>query len=124
VPTSIVKPIVLHFTNDEKEVEKGRDAEVTVKVVVQQTAELDKELVKVLDGTGPEKDTKAIDLQEKQVALLQSVVDLDAKVLNGKNKVASLLQKAKDALAQLKENGATKETRKEAHHRGYMKSRG
>jgi len=124
VETSIVKTVTLRFTNDAEDVETARDPDVVVKVVVQQTGEIDKEMVKVLDGKGNGKTKAAIELLEKQVELLEGVVDIDNNVLEGKNKIASLLEKAEKSLKDLRERGATKEARKEAHHRGYMKSRG
>jgi len=139
----------MKFTENEDEVEKIPD--VTVKVVIQQSAEIDKELVKLMDGESEdsgsgdfdddEKDKtdntdnkqeekisprtrNMIELQEKQIQLFESVLDIDREQLGGINKIESLLEKARESLKTLKEKGSMKKARKEAHHRVYMKSRG
>lgn len=51
-------PVVVKvkFTNDAAEVENGRSAEVRVKMVVQETAEIDKQLVKLMDNQDDDDD--------------------------------------------------------------------
>jgi len=88
-----------------------------VQVVVQQTALIDKQLVELIDK---KKLQQAITLQETQIELLRSVLELDQ---DGANNVAGLLKQAETALVELEEEGLSKQNRKKAHHRGYMKLR-
>ncbi|KAL6057654.1 von Willebrand factor type A [Balamuthia mandrillaris] len=122
----VTTSLTLKFTNDSALVEQNQSAEVQVKAVIQQTAEIDKELDELMGGgyNSSEKNTKAIALYEKEIELLESVRRLDEEELQGANKVAALLKMAQDELVKLKEKGVTKERKKEAHHRNYMKRRG
>jgi len=113
--------LVLKFTEDAHELECNKSAEVTVQVVVQETAEIDKELVRLMDKKNIK---KAIEVQERQIKLLEGVVDMDTNLLAGQNKVAELLKLAREGLKKLKIEGVTKNAQKEVHHREYMKTRG
>jgi len=136
---------VLHFTDDAAEVEKGKSPEVEVKVVVLRTTEIDKRLVKLMDGkddgdddeeeeekedneedvTKYKKTTKkAIRLQKKQIAMLEEVLKIDEEQLRGENRIKSLLESANKRLQKLKKEGMTESTRKDAQHRQYTVSRG
>jgi len=94
-----------------------RNNEVFVQVVIQQTAGIDKELVALIDR-GNVSETLA--LQEKQIGLFRSILELDE---GGINNVAGLLKQAEAALADLQNEGLSKQNRKKAHHREYMKRR-
>jgi len=113
--------LILKFTEDVHELESGKSAEVTIKVVVQETAQIDRELVKLM---AKKKTKKAIELQERQIKLLEGVVDMDTNLLAGQNKVEALLKLARESLKKLKKEGVTKNAQKEVHHREYMKTRG
>jgi len=117
----ITVPLVIKFTEDASEVEKNRSPKVTVQLVVQETAQIDREMVKLIDEN---KKKKAIELQEKQIKLLEGVEDMDNNILGGAHKISALLKQARTQLERLKKEGASKEVRKEAHHREYEKSRG
>jgi len=109
--------IKLRYVTDPAEVEKNQNAEVKVAVVIQQTGEIDQELVSLIDAG---KHSEAVTLQEKQISLFKSVAELDE---GGKQQVSGFLCQAERDCKELKEKGITKESRKQAHHRGYMKRR-
>eukprot|EP01090_Pellita_catalonica_P019941 TRINITY_DN6925_c0_g1_i4.p2 TRINITY_DN6925_c0_g1~~TRINITY_DN6925_c0_g1_i4.p2 ORF type:complete len:351 (+),score=86.84 TRINITY_DN6925_c0_g1_i4:245-1297(+) len=109
------------FTADEALIDAGKNHLVQIKLALQESAELDKKLVRCMDQS---KTKKAIVVQQEQVTLLESVVDTDEKVFSGANKVASILKQAKEGLEKLKKQGVTEAARKEADHRGYTVRRG
>jgi len=114
---SISGVVNMTYTTDSEVVKASRNIEVFIEEVIQQTADIDSELVVLMDQS---KLTEAIALQEKQIALFRSVLELDSdKVYN----VAALLSQAEAALKDLEDHGVSKESRKKAHHRGYMKRR-
>jgi len=96
--------------------------EVMVKVVVQKTANIDKKLIKLLDAD--DESDKVVELQQSQINLFESVVDLDREFLEGKNKIESMLSRARESLENLKNKKERQKAKKEVHHRGYMKTRG
>jgi len=128
--------------------------DVRVKVVVQETAEIDKKLLKLMEEEDDEyisndsndsndnndntdnkdkedketkftkKQEKLIKLQEKQIKLFEDVVDIDEHELSGKNRIKSLLEQARDSLEKIKRKESKKKMKKEVHHKVYMKSRG
>jgi len=137
---------VLHFTDNEQDVQKGKSPEVEVKVVVLKTTDIDQQLVKLLDGEGgeeeeeeEEKETeeeeeeikklkkptqKAYRLQKKQIAMLESVVKIDEEQLHGENKIRTLLDQAKTRLEKIKRDGLAAVSRKDTEHRMYAVRRG
>jgi len=94
-----------------------RNNEVFVQVVIQQTAGIDKELVALIDHGNL---SEALALQAKQIELFRSILELDE---GGINNVAGLLKQAEAALSDLNNEGLSKQNRKKAHHREYMKRR-
>jgi len=66
----------------------GRHHEVYVQVVIQQTADIDKELVGLIDRGNL---SEALALQEKQIMLFRSILEFDE---GGINNVAALLKQA------------------------------
>jgi len=94
-----------------------KNNEVFVQIVIQQTAGIDKELVGLIDRGNLK---EALALQEKQIGLFKSILELDE---GGVNRVAGLLKQAEAALEDLKKEGLSKGNRKKAHHREYMKRR-
>jgi len=120
--------------------------DVRVKVVVQKTAEIDKKLLKLMDeeddggdsgsddkNNNQEEDKEVkyskkqqnlINLQEKQIKLFVDVLEIDENVLNGKNRIKSLLEQARESLEKIKRKESKKKMKKEVHHKVYMKSRG
>jgi len=67
---------------------------------------------------------KVVELQQSQINLFESVVDLDREFLEGKNKIESMLSRARESLENLKNKKERQKAKKEVHHRGYMKTRG
>jgi len=107
----------IKYTDNENDVVKSRDPVVKIKVVVQKTADIDTELVKLMDSG---KRQEAIALQEKQIELFKSVLELDT---TGEYHIASELKQAEEALVKLKDESNDREVRKVVHHRGYRKRR-
>jgi len=119
--TTVRACLVLHYTKDDEEVDRHRSPEGKVQAVLQKVNDMDTQLEKLLED---EAVSDAIALQKKQIALLESVVEIDREQLGGDNKVEKLLKKAKADLQSLEEDGVTKKYQKEVHHRKYMGSRG
>ena len=113
--TSVSGTVTMTYVDNVDDIVKNN--ETFVQVVIQQTAEIDVELVALMDA---EKLEEALALQEKQIVLFRSIVELD---VTGENKVAALLKQAEAALEDLHSEGTSKQNRKKAHHRGYMKRR-
>lgn len=117
----IEKTLSVSFTDDAKTVEEGRNADLIVKVALQESSVLDKKLGKSMKK-GQTKD--AIALQKQQIELLEGIVRVDTEKLEGHNKVAKLLDNAKQELTKLEQEGVTKKAQKEVHHRQYRARRG
>jgi len=96
--------------------------EVMVKVVIQKTANIDKKLIDLLNKD--DESDKVVELQQSQINLFESVVDLDREFLGGKNRIESMLARARESLENLKDKQSRQKEAKEVHHRGYMKTRG
>jgi len=113
-----VKVIV---TADEQKLKKGLSKKVNVKVIVKKAGEMDKKLIELMNQR---KTDEAIKLQEKQVKMLEEVLEADQTEMNGENKVEGLLKQARTGLERLRQQGVTTEAKKEAHHREYTIRRG
>jgi len=115
----------IKYTNNQEEVIQGENIDVKVKFVIQQTVEIDKELLELLDQDDDteEKSNQMIELQERQIQLFEQVEDLDRE-LSPNNKVESMLTQARKSLEKLRNKKDKKLARKEVQHRGYTKSRG
>jgi len=113
--TTVSGTVIMTYVDNVDDIVKNH--ETFVQVVIQQTAEIDTELVALMDS---EKLEEALALQEKQIVLFRSIVEYDE---GGANKVAQLLKQAEAALDDLQREGTSKQNRKKAHHRGYMKRR-
>ena len=114
-PCNITGSVYLDFTDDSQSILNGENNDVQVRVVLQQTAEIDSELVKLVDA-GQTDEAKA--LATKQIELLESVLPYDE---NGTHHIATELKQAKASLEKLSTDVGV--FRKEADHRGYRKRR-
>jgi len=109
--------ISIKYTDDESKIEKFLDPEVKLRVCIQESAELDRSLVQLIDSR---KRDEAMAVQEKQIQLLKSVLHLD---IAGEFKIAKEIKKAEESLEKMKKEGLSKNVRKEVDHRGYRKKR-
>eukprot|EP01088_Endostelium_zonatum_P003384 TRINITY_DN14594_c0_g1_i1.p1 TRINITY_DN14594_c0_g1~~TRINITY_DN14594_c0_g1_i1.p1 ORF type:complete len:447 (+),score=97.15 TRINITY_DN14594_c0_g1_i1:94-1434(+) len=114
-PISMTGSVYIHFTDDANAIMNGENKEVRIRAVLQQTAEMDTELVKLIDGG---QNDKAKEAAKIQIELLESVLSLDE---DGSFKVAAELKQAKDSLEQMSQD--VQVYRKVADHRGYRKRR-
>jgi len=91
--TSVTGTVTMTFVDNVDDIVKNN--ETFVQVVIQQTAEIDTELVALMDS---EKLEETLALQEKQIVLFKSILELDE---GGTNKVAALLKQAEAAEAKI-----------------------
>jgi len=109
----------MNFTHD-AQVVNSLNNEVRIHSSLQKISEIDRELADAM--TSDEEQAKT--LLQKEIAILEEVVDIDTNQFNGKNKISELLKQSKKNLEELKEQGVTKQQIKEVHHRGYTVTRG
>jgi len=120
-PMVVSQALWVNFTNNSEEVVENEHPEVKVWTVLQKSAKIDKALIGAMESDNAE---ESIKLQKKQISLLEEVVEIDMEKLAGRNKITELLEKAKNELEKLEQEGVTKNAQKEAHHRYYLVRRG
>jgi len=112
---SIFQNLKFMITNDDKLLGKVNSS-VEVFYVIQQSAESDLEIKKLIQ----QNDSKAAEkAQENQISLLKSVLEKDSSGM-----IRLLLKLGESTLKKLKVQGASKEMEKDSDHKYYMKRRG
>jgi len=108
-PQQISGTISIQLTEDDKHLNK-QNAETVVALTIQQSADCDLEMEKLLNEG---KTKEAIKVKEDEIEMLKKVLSLDAT-----GRIEAVLAKAEKSLTELKEQGNTKHMRKQVkYHR-------
>jgi len=109
--TKVIGDLILKNTEDETLLSKNIETEISLSI--QLSADSDGEIVKLLEQN---KVKEAMELKEKEIATFEKVVNRDPS-----GRIASLLEKAKQSLSDMKKKGNAKHVLKNAKYHGMLK---
>ncbi|KAL6047955.1 VWFA domain-containing protein [Balamuthia mandrillaris] len=129
VERSIGQTMKIGFTDEHERVENSKNVEVHAQAVIQQTAEIDKQLHHLMGAGGAslshkERRDQCIALYERALELLEGIVEVDDAQLGGQLGVESLLKRTRSAVEELRHSGVTRTSKLRAYSSDYSKSRG